>query len=290
MPDNTPIDPTLVDSDIDWRAWPIVGPPKISSRFESGLNHRTLLIVSAGKQYVLKIFESPAPMAIAAQRWAAKRALAAKVVYAPNDGRYLLMDFLNSEELVASDPDIANIKAIAELTRALHDEGISQTGIACGYFNYRAYCEQYLHECDPEIHELHHLLESVLDIFSNDQTQPCFCHNDLVLGNCLLDNGKALLVDWEFAQINNPWFDLASIIYYWQLNATQSRAFLAAYHRDLEEQHQQPIFYAAQCAVLWLDILWHLDKFGSAYYSKLTEKIRHLKELAQALEVHLKIV
>ncbi|MFT5612262.1 MAG: thiamine kinase [Arenicella sp.] len=289
MPDNTHIDQIMFESDIDWRAWPIVGPPKISSRFESGLNHRTLLIASGGKQYVLKVFESPAPMAIAAQRWAAKRALAAKVVYAPNDGRYLLMDFLNGEELVISEPDIGNIKAIAELTKALHDEAIDQTGIACGYFNYHAYCERYLHQCDAQIHKLHHSIRPALDIFSHDQTPLCICHNDLVLSNCLLDDGKALLLDWEFAQINNPWFDLASIIYYWQLNATQSRAFLAANHTDLEEQHQQPIFYAAQCAVLWLDILWHLDKFGPGHYSKLTEKIDHLKELTQALEVHLNI-
>ena len=289
MPDNTTTDQILLDSDVDWRAWPIVGPPKISSRFESGLNHRTLLIVSAGKQYVLKVFKSPLPMAIAAQRWAAKRSLAPKVVYAPNDGRYLLMDFLNGEELVASEPDAANVIAIAELIRALHDEGIDQTGIACGYFNYRAYCEQYLQQCGTEIQKLLHSLQPALDIFTQDQTPLKFCHNDLVLSNCLLDDGKALILDWEFAQINNPWFDLASIIYYWQLNATQSRAFLAAYHSDLEAQHQQPIFYAAQCAVLWLDILWHLDKFGSDYYSKLTEKIGHLKQLTQALELHLNI-
>jgi thiamine kinase-like enzyme len=289
MRDNTPIEQILLDADVDWRAWPIVGPPKISSRFESGLNHRTLLIVSAGKQYVLKLFEPPLPTAIAAQRWAAKRALAAKVVYAPNDGRYLLMEFLNGEELVSSEPDVVNVRAIAELTRGLHDETIDRTGIACGYFNYWAYCEQYLQQSESEIHKLHHSLKPALDIFTQDQTPLKFCHNDLVLSNCLLDDGNAVLLDWEFAQINNPWFDLASIIYYWQLNASQSRLFLAAYQCDLVAQHQQPIFYASQCAVLWLDILWHLDKFGSDHYSKLSKKIGHLEVLAQALEDHLNI-
>ena len=289
MRDKTPIDQILLESDVDWRAWPIVGPPKISSRFESGLNHRTLLIESAGKQYVLKLFESPLPITIATQRWAAKRSLSTKVVYAPNDGRYLLMDFFIGEELTASEPKVANLTVIAELTRALHDEGIDQMGIACGYFNYRAYCEQYLQKCDNKIQNLHHLLQPALDIFTHDQTPLRFCHNDLVLSNCLLDEGKAVLVDWEFAQINNPWFDLASIIYYWQLNTTQSRTFLAAYHSDLEAQHQQPIFYAAQCAVLWLDILWHLDKFGSNHYSKLTGKLGHLRKLSQLLDIHLDI-
>lgn len=289
MQDNKPIDQLLLNAEVDWRAWPILGPPKISSRFESGLNHRTLLIESAGKQYVLKLFEAPAPSAIAAQRWAAKRSLSTKVVYAPNDGRYLLMDFFIGDELTNSDPNIDKLTVIAELTRALHEEGIDQTGIACGYFNYSAYCDQYLQKCDPKIHELHCSLQPALDIFTQDQTPLRFCHNDLVLSNCLLDESKALLLDWEFAQINNPWFDLASIIYYWRLNKTQSRAFLAAYHNDFEAKYQQAIVYAAQCAVLWLDILWHLNRFGSDYLPKLTQKFEDLKNLAQKLDISLNI-
>ena len=284
MPDNKPIEQVLLDANVDWRAWPIVGPPKISSQFNEGLNHQTLLLESSGKKYVLKIFESAAPMAIAAQRWAAKHSLAPQIVYAPNDGRYLLMELISGEILHLPLND-HSLNSLSNIIATLHHKQIDQTGIACGYFNYLAYCDYYLRACESKIQELHKSLLPALKIFTSDKTPHCFCHNDLVTSNWLEQNNNAVLLDWEFAQINNPWFDLASIMVYCNLDSEQSQKFLADYDSSMLVQYQQPIYYAAQCAVLWLDILWHLEKFGAEYFPNLVDKLDQIKKLTGFLDL-----
>lgn len=38
------------------------------------------------------------------------------------------------------------------------------------------------------------------------------CHNDLVKGNMLFKHNGVVLIDWEYASMNYPYFDLASLI------------------------------------------------------------------------------
>lgn len=38
------------------------------------------------------------------------------------------------------------------------------------------------------------------------------CHNDIVLGNMLFKDNKLYLIDYEYAALNDPYFDLASFI------------------------------------------------------------------------------
>ncbi len=39
------------------------------------------------------------------------------------------------------------------------------------------------------------------------------CHNDLLAGNIILarDSGRVMLVDWEYAGMGHPWFDLGNL-------------------------------------------------------------------------------
>ena len=54
------------------------------------------------------------------------------------------------------------------------------------------------------------------------------CHNDLISAN--LVHGKRLLIlDWEYASLNHPYFDLATILENHVLTESQSELFLDAY-------------------------------------------------------------
>jgi thiamine kinase-like enzyme len=58
---------------------------------------------------------------------------------------------------------------------------------------------------------------------------PTLCHNDMLAGN-LLDDGRALwLVDWEYAGIGHPLFDLGNFAAHAQLDDRQELEFLASY-------------------------------------------------------------
>ncbi|MEA5061184.1 MAG: phosphotransferase [Erysipelotrichaceae bacterium] len=55
------------------------------------------------------------------------------------------------------------------------------------------------------------------------------CHNDLVRGNLLYRFNKLVIIDWEYAGMNHPYFDLASFISENDLSDEQTRLFLSSY-------------------------------------------------------------
>ena len=58
--------------------------------------------------------------------------------------------------------------------------------------------------------------------------EPALCHNDLHSKNILF--GKSIkLIDWEYAGVNDRYFDLASISIEFKLNKTDEQTFLRAY-------------------------------------------------------------
>lgn len=55
------------------------------------------------------------------------------------------------------------------------------------------------------------------------------CHNDLVRGNLLYRFEKLIIIDWEYAGMNHPYFDLASFISENDLSSEQTNLFLTSY-------------------------------------------------------------
>jgi thiamine kinase-like enzyme len=62
------------------------------------------------------------------------------------------------------------------------------------------------------------------------------CHNDLLNAN-FIDDGKRLrIVDWEYAGMGDPFFDLANFAINHELDGGQRRELLAAYRGELREE------------------------------------------------------
>jgi thiamine kinase-like enzyme len=55
------------------------------------------------------------------------------------------------------------------------------------------------------------------------------CHDDLLSANFLLDGDHVWLLDWEYAGMNDRWFDLGNFATNNELDAGAEHAFLAAY-------------------------------------------------------------
>lgn len=61
-------------------------------------------------------------------------------------------------------------------------------------------------------------------------------HNDLVLENLLLDDsGRIWIIDWEYASMATPYWDLATLCNAAELNYQQSLSLLNAYQGDTTE-------------------------------------------------------
>lgn len=59
------------------------------------------------------------------------------------------------------------------------------------------------------------------------------CHNDIHAAN-IVDDGRIRLLDWEYAGINSPLFDLASVCVSHRYDVTQRQALLSAYAKTGE--------------------------------------------------------
>lgn len=71
---------------------------------------------------------------------------------------------------------------------------------------------------------------------SDDQSMRCLCHNDVHYLN-LIDNGERLwLLDWEYAAIGDPLFDLASVCCYHEFSLEQRRDLLQQYSSSSNDE------------------------------------------------------
>jgi thiamine kinase-like enzyme len=61
-----------------------------------------------------------------------------------------------------------------------------------------------------------------------------FCHNDLLNGNFIFD-GEVRVVDWEYAGMGDPFFDLANLSVNHRFNATADEALVAGYFGHADE-------------------------------------------------------
>jgi thiamine kinase-like enzyme len=59
----------------------------------------------------------------------------------------------------------------------------------------------------------------------------CLCHNDLVAGNILEGSDGLKFIDWEYAGLGDPWFDLALVIEHHGLDDALADGFVENYLR-----------------------------------------------------------
>lgn len=109
---------------------------------------------------------------------------------------------------------------------------------------------------------LRQTMDRVMYECSRANTEPCLCHNDPVLGN-IIDNGDRLfLIDWEYAAMGDPLFDLAVVVHNLHFNEVQLQQLLEAYcGRADAATHKRFLYHYA--TYIYIDMLWYW--FQSAY-------------------------
>ena len=82
-----------------------------------------------------------------------------------------------------------------------------------------------------------------------------FCHHDLTPGNILWDGKHCTFIDWEYARIAHPLFDLASLSQHFSLSDPQIDMLLGQYHRQryLREQVRDAETMVYSLEQLWLE-------------------------------------
>jgi thiamine kinase-like enzyme len=282
-----------------WPVWPVTERPRVIKTFADGLNHQAFLLAADSRSLVLKLFREPNITAIAAQQWAAKLKLAPKILYTSNKDDYVLMEYIAHPTISAPNLNSGDLSDIAGGLWALHSANYEEIAKTIGKFDLLKFCHRYLAQLDdnirrPAAHDkfsyinvlsTHQALEPALNFLINEDSTLSLCHNDLVADNCFITETGVSFIDWEYAQIHNPWFDLAAIIAYLQLSDSDAALFLEAYQVGFGVKTNTAIFYTSQIALLWVDILWHLANIDIGFTPQLNKKIATLGKLAANVHI-----
>lgn len=88
--------------------------------------------------------------------------------------------------------------------------------------------------------------------------EPALCHNDLNPHNILWKHHTPILIDWEYAGINDRYFDLAAVINEFGLKDTEKQRLLHLYCKESDGCNQEKLdayirLYRDVCAQWWRD-------------------------------------
>ncbi|KAF7772272.1 hypothetical protein PCIT_a2314 [Pseudoalteromonas citrea] len=106
-----------------------------------------------------------------------------------------------------------------------------------------------------------------------------FCHNDLVFDNLLNTEHGAKIIDFEYAQYNDVYFDLAALSCSFNLDTQEQCALLKTYyiHRHLPLPHYaNNKLLAYQVVYLLLSIEWYQSRGAHSYASPLIARLQSL--------------
>jgi thiamine kinase-like enzyme len=208
-----------------------------TSLLGGGITNENVRVDVAGESFVLRLAGEKTELLgidrqqeFIAHSAAAQIGVAPEVVYFMEPEGYLLTRFVNGRSPTPPEIKQPNIvRQIAQLLKQVHAlPPISATFSAFG--TVRSY-EQIARQHDVEflarfgdwLTQMAEI-ETALPLLS-----PAFCHNDLLNGNFLLENGRIHLLDWEYAGMGDIYFDLANIAAHHEFNDEQEYQLLTAY-------------------------------------------------------------
>ncbi len=96
--------------------------------------------------------------------------------------------------------------------------------------------------------------EDLFDDYEKIDHELILCHNDLVSGNFLLKDGCDHLIDYEYAAMNDPFFDLMSFISENNIDDIDRRNAIIFSYLEREPSHKERI--ELHITEMMMDLLW----------------------------------
>ena len=130
-------------------------------------------------------------------------------------------DSLSTEELCYD----ANLEQLGKLLKHIHSHPADVPALD---MTHAASCYAAM-VSNPTASELAQSVDELSRQWCSDPDRQVLCHNDPTSGNVLKGSAHHRLVDWEYAGLNEPYFDLAVVIAHHELDEVQQEIFLGAY-------------------------------------------------------------
>ncbi len=198
----------------DPKAQAIIGTITKSIPLGGGFSGEEVHLIN--DKFVLKKFNSYNPVVIEIQKRVAKWSLAPNIIYANPKKKIVMMDFLGKDHLPRNQYTIVHL---AQFLKTLHqisykDEVPQMSGK--DYFGIvREHLKVLQNANVPKT--ILKKLTSILKLEKHKYSERAICHNDLNPNNILFVNNKIMAIDWDEAGLNDPYFDLGTILM-WYIN------------------------------------------------------------------------
>tara|TARA_R110002110_G_scaffold91264_2_gene237564 strand:+ start:185596 stop:186489 length:894 start_codon:yes stop_codon:yes gene_type:complete len=112
---------------------------------------------------------------------------------------------------------------------------------------------------------------------SHPTTELRLCHNDLLRANRISSGSALLAIDWEYAAMGNPWYDLAAVVAGDELSTHATEKLLEAYlHRPPGNQEWEELHHFC-CVYRCIELLWYLCRDATAQGPALQRKLQRLQ-------------
>jgi len=284
LPDNIrlKLDQTLAQ----WRHWE-VNPalsraPVAVNVLGAGLSNISVL-VEAGRQFVVRIDGvSLAMHGLNRQgEWrsliAAHRAgLAPRPCYFNPELGSLVCDYLTPDEQQPED-----VTDIARLFRSIHrlPARHHRLDLAERILSYEKHLAHRHPERTTQLAAFRPAVAELLDAVDDDRQPLVLCHNDLLQANRLRSGGKLYALDWEYAAMGSPWYDLAVVAAGDNLAPPAVETLLMAYTDNAPTAAEMQRVTRYGCLYRYLELLWYLvQDYPVLEYWQIQDKLEQLSD------------
>lgn len=184
-----------------------------------GFCNENYSFIMDGQKYLLRRFKEQTidrKFEFKIQNLAYEKEIAAKAILLDEENGLMICEYLEGHHKEVLNRN--DLKNLADLLIKLHMIQVAQEVLNI---------EELF---DAKSHEL---IEAI-DTVKNYQTEYVLCHNDLNHKNILFSK-DVKLIDWEFASVNDKYFDLASLCVEFNLSEEDENYFLEAYFSTYKE-------------------------------------------------------
>ncbi|MBN2965559.1 phosphotransferase family protein [Sulfurospirillum sp. T05] len=175
-----------------------------------GYNNTNYLLVSTKHRYLLRVFGKSSldrKREFEIGKKAFIKGIGQKPLLLDSANNLMVIEFAKGEHCIA--PSLRQLQRLGRALRTLHGMKWHQ----------KSYGE------DKE----HTPSKVRFKKLKNAKKEPVLCHHDLNPKNILFHGHSVKLIDWEYARVNDRYFDLASLIVEFGLGKKETRFFLASY-------------------------------------------------------------
>ena len=277
----------------DWSLW-CETKPTVIQPLDGGLTNKNFLLAAGDKHYVLRI-NSPISEALNLDRateaqvlrLADKAGLCAPLVYCDPGYQYLVTGHLAGD--VWSADTVDGVSQLAQLLRRVHQLPPVDTKL-----DVARKAEHYWHSIHSfdangflsELKELDNRVTKHLKAAMSASQGICLCHNDLLKDNLIVtDADKLIAIDWEYAAMGDPFYDLAVIVEGHDFSSQQQRVLLSKYlGRDVNVEDWQRLYHW-RIIYRYLTVLWYVVQYSTGAMSGLSVQENIIEQIQSLFEL-----